>query len=109
MFAFAQDYLRPARLAVAALLCSVFAVSALARTLTPEGLGKVRIGMTVRQAEKALGEKLAGDGTSAAESCRYVHRSAGEAGVAYMVENGRITRIDVEPPAQGAPAKVTTA
>jgi hypothetical protein len=101
---------RLTRIAAAAALVMIGSGAAvLAETLTPEGLGKVRIGMTVSQAEKALGAKLAGEGDTS-EACRYVHRAGGaDPGVSIMVESGRITRIDVEPPAAGKAAGVTTA
>jgi hypothetical protein len=101
----------PVRIAAAAALVVIgFTASALAATLTPEGLAKVRFGMTVRQAQKALGAKLVGEGASSSEPCWYARRSdSADPGVFYMVEKGRITRIDVEQPTPGEVAKVTTA
>lgn len=79
-------------------------------TLTPQGLGKVRIGMSWHQAERALGVKLTGEGASATASCWYAERSDGiDPGVSYMVEKGRITRIDIGQPASGALPRIVTA
>lgn len=79
-------------------LCSVSA-SAADQILTPEGLGPVRIGMTVEQAERALGAKLKplnkADGFSD-ESCWETHSlSDPDPAVSYMVWNGKIVRIAI--------------
>lgn len=64
--------------------------------LTPEGMGPAQIGMTVRQAERALGAKL---------NVQYPNdKSCGQgqfSGAWYMFENGRLARIDIEPPPAG--------
>jgi len=79
-------------------------------TLTPQGLGKVRIGMSWHQAERALGVKLTGEGASATAACWYADRSDGiDPGVSYMVEKGRITRIDIGQPRKGASPSTVTA
>jgi hypothetical protein len=67
-----------------------------AQILTSQGLGPVRVGMTVRQAGLALGTKLKVDTDGDSDACRYAWRADGlDENVAYMVEGGRITRIDV--------------
>jgi hypothetical protein len=67
------------------------------RVLDPEGLGRVRIGMTVAAAERALGARLRlNDSESASEACVYAQRrDRRDKGVAYMVEGGRVSRIDI--------------
>jgi hypothetical protein len=67
-----------------------------AQILTSQGLGPVRVGMTVRQAGMALGTKLKVDTDGDSDACRYAWRADGlDENVAYMVEDGRITRIDI--------------
>lgn len=84
-----------------ALLLSLASASANAadQILTPDGLGPVRIGMTVSQAEQALGAKLkpfdSSDGYSK-ESCWETHRAdESDAAVIYMIWYGKIVRIAV--------------
>jgi hypothetical protein len=80
-----------------------------AAILTPYGLGPVRIGMTIRQAENALGATLEID-DDYDKACGFVDRKDGrDENVAYMVEFGRITRIDVFQPDKGKPALDVTA
>ena len=67
------------------------------RLLTPQGFGPVRVGMTVAEAERALGAKLAFD---RGEGCAIAARRDGrDPQISYMVEAGRITRVDVAAPA----------
>jgi hypothetical protein len=69
-----------------------------AGTLTPTGLGKVEIGMTVAQAEAALGTKLRVDRLEDEPgACGYARRADGEdPGISYMVDGDVINRIDVD-------------
>jgi hypothetical protein len=80
--------------------------------LTSRGLGRVHVGMKLRQAEIALGANLRIDGPTS-ESCGMAERADGrDAGVLYMLEDGRITRVDVYPPkskSQLGPRVVTAA
>ncbi len=62
-------------------------------TLSFEGFGPVKIGMTVREAEKALGMKLVENEVS--EPCHYAWREGELPGVGFMVLDGKIVRIDV--------------
>jgi hypothetical protein len=95
------------------LAASLIAASAAAaeqqtgHVLTVEGLGSVRIGMTVAEAEKALGAKLniqyfeEGDRMS----CGTGARADGKSGdVSYMVMKGRIVRIAVMRVEDGSPS-----
>ena len=66
------------------------------------GLGKVRIGMAVRQAERTLGVGLRSLIPGYGEGCWLAVRADGiDPGLSYMVEHGWITRIDVAPPQEG--------
>lgn len=70
------------------------------RVLTFDGLAPVRVGMTVAEAEAALGAKLqpldTSDGASS-ESCWYTRRIDGiDQALPYMIQDGRIARIDVD-------------
>jgi len=82
--------------------------AARAETLTPQGLGKVRIGMSLSAAEQVLSAGLSGG--EAGETCRMVGRADGkDPGIFYMIEKGRISRIDIAAPAKGEAPRVTTA
>lgn len=70
---------------------------AAAWTSTDRSFGPVRVGMRVREAERAAGVKLRADPAEASESCHYVSAVGSMEGVGCMVEDGRITRIDVGP------------
>jgi hypothetical protein len=62
-----------------------------------DGCGPIRIGMTVPQAEKAAGFKLPMDEQQAgeAESCYFAENEDKLPGVELMIEEGKISRIDV--------------
>jgi hypothetical protein len=88
---------------VAVLLTVLMALSACqdespSNALTADGLGKVKIGMTFAEAEKALGTALKPRDETQVPQCYYTsHADEAEAGVIYMLENaGTITRIDVK-------------
>lgn len=90
------------RLQTVAFILSLVSAStdaAAERILTPEGLGPVRIGMTVRQAEEALQIKLKPfDPTydDSKESCWQTYRlGETDPDVVYMVWYGRIVRVAV--------------
>jgi len=79
-------------------------------TLTMAGLGAVRLGMSVTEVQQALGAALEPmtPGTDAA--CWMTRRADGRAPqVFYMVENDKITRIDIDTAASaGTPSDVKT-
>lgn len=59
------------------------------------GIGPVRVGMTVSEASKAAGVQLVSEGSfGVGGSCSYV-RPKGKNSVAFMVTEGRIARVDV--------------
>lgn len=64
--------------------------------LTPNGLGPVKAGMTVQQAEEALRAKLTTLKAEEPEACRYAFRADGTApAVGYMIIGRHIQRIDI--------------
>ena len=67
-------------------------VSAAQLTVTETGIGPVRVGMTVAEAMRAWGGDFRATNTNA--PCYYL-RPAGTSGVALMVIEGRIARVDV--------------
>ena len=76
-----------------------------ARVLTTNGLGPVRLGMTVRELKHALGTRLSFEYASASDSdaCFYAFRADGEdPGISYMFEDRHLVRIDIDYPRRGA-------
>lgn len=64
--------------------------------LSTVGLGPVRVGMTVAEAEAAAGMKLPGEPDPAiSPDCYFVEPESGIPGVGFMVNEGRIVRVDV--------------
>src|SRR5262245_50971119 len=84
------------RVLIAASALTLMAAAPSPRILNMHGLDPVRLGMSVEDAEKALGTVLMRSYQSASTPCAYYERADGaDTEVAYMVENGRISRIDV--------------
>jgi hypothetical protein len=79
------------------------AASALADQIaTADGIGPVKIGMSVKEAEHALGAKLdpmSADGNGSAECWITSRRGKIDRFIQYMIEYGKVTRIDVYPTA----------
>jgi len=61
--------------------------------VTLNGLGTVRVGMTVKEATKAAGTKLVGDAPN--NNCYYVKPQGEPQNIGFMVAAGRISRVDV--------------
>ncbi len=60
------------------------------------GIGPVRVGMTVEQASRASGTQLIRDNyTGGSENCFYVHPKSFSENIEFMVTNGRISRVDI--------------
>lgn len=76
-----------------------------ALTVSPEGVGAVRIGATLAQLNAALGEQLR-PAYDVNPECDYVDPAALPPGIALMVDQDTIVRIDVDttgiPTAEGA-------
>lgn len=62
-------------------------------TLTPNGIGHLRVGMTVRQARRASGRRIILGYDAFGPSCRYA--SVRSLRVGLMLSYGRIVRIDL--------------
>jgi hypothetical protein len=77
---------------------SVHAAASTDLTLTPRGLGPLRVGMTVEQARRASGRRITLDGAEFTTGCRYA--AVRSLRVYLMLLSGRIARIDV---ARGSP------
>lgn len=66
-------------------------------TVTPLGIGPLRAGMTLAEADAAVGGALAEPAAAAAGStCTYVAWPGGPPGVRVMLEDGRVARVDVD-------------
>jgi hypothetical protein len=61
-----------------------------------DGVGPVKVGMTLAQLSAILYQKLSED-ESGSENCFYVH-ARGHAHVSFMIEEGKLARIDVDAP-----------
>ncbi|BAY77207.1 hypothetical protein NIES25_36670 [Nostoc linckia NIES-25] len=61
--------------------------------LFANGIGQVRVGMTVSQASKAAGTRLVGDPPN--KYCYYVKPEWDPKNVGFMVTEGRVSRVDV--------------
>ena len=60
------------------------------------GIGGIRVGMTVKEASQASGTKLVSTGTYPIErGCYYVQPQGAPKGLGLMVSNGRIARVDI--------------
>lgn len=71
--------------------------------MTINGLGPVRVGMTVAEATQAAGVPLKSSGEAGSPECEFYEPSDNAANIAFMVVNGRVVRADAW---QGSP--VTT-
>jgi hypothetical protein len=86
------------------------AAEAADRVLTADRLGPVRLGMTLAQAQRALGARLRPEQKGREERCWFAVRADGrDAGIGYMIEHGRVTRMDVHQVETGGGARVRTA
>ncbi len=65
-----------------------------ASTISTVGLDKVHFGMTVAEAEQAAGSKLVADGGKTG-SCYLAKPESGPDGVAFLISDGRIERVDI--------------
>ncbi|MDP7067876.1 MAG: hypothetical protein QF637_09655 [Acidimicrobiales bacterium] len=65
-----------------------------ADTVTTAGLGPVRIGQTLAEAQEAAGVTFNAASTGS-EACQYYTPAAGATGAAFMVVNGEVVRVDI--------------
>lgn len=63
--------------------------------VTIAALGAVRVGMTVDEASQAAGFPMVSLGGEASPGCRFYQPVGGPAGVAFMVTEERIARVDI--------------
>ena len=78
--------------------------------LENSGIGKVRIGMDIKEAERTLGVHLRSLVPGYGQGCWLAGRADGiDPGLSYMVENGVVTRIDVVTPPDGPAPAISTA
>ena len=74
-----------------------------ASRLRLDGIGPLRVGMTLAQASGATGMDVRVTSQDFGNGCRYAEADGGPAGLAFMVFNGRIVRIDVNGEPQPSP------
>jgi hypothetical protein len=65
--------------------------------LALDGIGPIRVGMTVDEASQSAGIKLtrSGSGSRDEYQCSYVQPTGEPKGIAFMVKKGRIVRVDI--------------
>ena len=77
------------------LLTAGLSGSAATARLTYRAWGGARVGMTERQLQRAVGP-LKKDEALPGGECHYAAPARGPKGIAYMIERGRVQRIDVQ-------------
>jgi hypothetical protein len=78
------------------LLCSVFSAAAQPWTLSSQGYGPVRPGMTLAQAAQLMGTEFRTfENRPVDKECDYLYPRRGHNGVSVMVQNGKITHLNV--------------
>ncbi|MCP5269364.1 MAG: hypothetical protein H6943_10080 [Zoogloeaceae bacterium] len=83
-------------IAAASALTVVAQAAPPATTLSESGYGKLRFGMTLAQAEQALGDKLiAGEGESPNTRCYQVHPKSNPVQYSLMIKKGRVARMTI--------------
>lgn len=90
--------MRPWIAGAAALFIGIGPAVAETWTVTTAGYGPVKIGDTVQQAQKALGTKLVSDGPVDTPECHYLRPEPAVEGLWFMINNGRVVRIEVLAP-----------
>lgn len=85
-------------------ICAVWVTSVNAQAQLTErsqlalnGIGPIRVGMTVDEASKSAGIKLITSGSAGVDEyqCSYVHPQGEPKEIAFMVVKGRIARVDI--------------
>jgi hypothetical protein len=59
------------------------------------GIGPIRVGMTIQEAEASARTRLISDERSELETCWYVKPQGGPKEISFMVINGEIARVDI--------------
>ena len=73
-------------------------------SLVIDGIGSIRVGMTLQEAANATGLTMATRGTYGHESCDYYEAIGSPSGISFMVSYGRIVRVDIDNPAIKTPS-----
>ena len=85
-------------------LIAILSAPASAQVLSWQGVGSVRLGMTVAEAERALNAKLGPVALPFSEECYVTGRADGkDEALSYVVENGRIVVMTVFRPGNKQP------
>ena len=77
--------------------------------VSPDGLGPIRVGMSEAEAVRLLGPDAAIDAPSEGSTCHYAHWGASRPGIGYMLNEGRVARVDVDPAVQAPPGQPVAA
>lgn len=86
-------------LVLIACLGSAGAAQSVRWTISADGYGPIRFGMTIERAEALLGTRLVQDDYNDGDECRYFTPLSGHPGVAFMASMRKIVRVDVNLPA----------
>ncbi len=62
-------------------------------TVTPDGIGAIRVGMTIDELRRAVGDI---PGANVTADCGYVRPSSAPPGVSVMLARGQVARVDVD-------------
>lgn len=65
-------------------------------SLVINGIGPIRVGMTLQEAANATGYPISTQGLYDSEDCDYYEAIGSPDGVSFMVSNGRIVRVDID-------------
>ena len=90
--------MRSAILAMMALLASAAPALAADWTITTAGYGPVKIGMSIEEAQRALGAKLVAEGPVDEPACHYLRPEPAVEGLWFMISDERVVRIEVNAP-----------
>jgi hypothetical protein len=74
---------------------SCFAQTSDGWVIRDDGMGPVKLGMTLAQLKATFHQNLREDNDAASENCFYVH-AKGHEHIRFMIEDGKLTRIDVD-------------
>lgn len=82
-------------------MIGIWLLTALAGTgdpVTMQGIGPLRVGISLETLRRRFGARLDGEGQDSGEPCTY-WTSPRHPGLAFMVVEGRLVRIDIDDPA----------
>ena len=65
-------------------------------SLVIDGIGPIRVGMTLQEAANATGFPMATRGIYDSEACDYYEAIGSPSGISFMVSDGRIVRVDID-------------